>query len=245
MTAIEESINKFCGYFSEQIQSIRSITIAESEENNGNIDNFQIKFYKKVLLITALDTLAGIRFPKQRFPSLNKNNRNRFIKFLEISRAWEDGKLISVPFLYEYIEKGSLSDGLLRFYITQIMSKYNADGSINIPSREIDQLKEALFELAATEQEEKAIMECQHYELMYRYRNYLIHESREPGYAMEILPDESDPYYHGYLGKDKMVLAYPIELFLKLVENSVNYLATYLKTHKLNPYDFVEETTRW
>ena len=125
------------------------------------------------------------------------------------------------------------------------MSKHRAEGSFNIPFRELDQPIEALYELSATEEEEKAIMECQHYELMYRYRNYLIHESREPGEAMEIFPDESDPYYHGYIGQDNLVLAYPLELFVKIMGNSVDYISKYLKTHKLNPYDFVQKTTRW
>lgn len=245
MSAIEDKINSFCGYFYGQIESIRSLTIIETNDKPRDIEDSQIKFYKKVLLITALDTLAGIRFPKQRFPSLNKNNRNRFIRFLEVSRCWQSGELVSIPFLAEHIEKGSLSNGLLRFYVTEIMNKFNVDGSINLPSKKIDEPKETLFELAATEQEEKAIMECQHYELMYRYRNYLIHESREPGYAMEILPDENDPYYHSYIGQDKLVLAYPLELFVKLFENALDYLSNYLKSHKLNPYDFVEETTRW
>ncbi len=246
MSAIEDKIDDFCGYFYGQIESIRALNIVEGKDESRESENFQIKFFKKVLLITALDTLAGIRFPKQRFPSLNKKNRNRFIRFLEVSRCWQGGELVSIPFLSESKNKGSLSDGLLRFYVTRIMSKFNTDGSINIPSKGIDQPKEALFELATTEQEEKAIMECQHYELMYRYRNYLIHESREPGNAMEILPDENDPYYHSYIGQDKLVLAYPLELFVKLLENAVDYLSKYLKTHKLNPYDFVEEeTTRW
>jgi hypothetical protein len=245
MTTIEESIDKFCGYFYGQIESIRSLITLEGDGNTRDIENFQIKFYKKVLLITALDTLACIRFPKQRFPSLNKNNRSRFIRFLEVSKCWQSGELVSIPFLFENKDKGSISDGLLRFYIKNILKKFNANETTNIPSKNIDQPKEALFELATTEQEEKAIMECQHYELLYRYRNYLIHESREPGNAMDILPDENDPYYHSYVGQKKYVLTYPLDMFIKILENAVDYISKYLKNHKLNPYDFVEETDRW
>lgn len=245
MPTNDEIIDEFCGYFSDQIKSICAIKydVENSESKYG--ENYQIRFYKKALLITALDTLAGIRFPKKRFPSLHYKNRDRFKKFLETSRCWDGGKLVSIPFLSEQISKEKKSDSLLKIYVTEILNKYRDEGSLNIPFRTLDQPTETLFELSTTAEEEKAILECQHYELLYRYRNYLIHESREPGGAMEISPLESDPYYHGFIGQDMLVLAYPLELFVKIMKNSVDYISQYLKTHKLNPYDFVEKTTRW
>ena len=245
MPTNEEIIDEFCGYFYDQIESIRAITYTSEESVSQDIRNYQIRFYKKALLITALDTLAGIRFPKKRFPSLHFKNRDRFKTFLAKSRCWDGGELVSIPFLAEQISKGKNSNSLLNNYVTEILKKHKAEGSFNIPFRALDQPTDALFELAATELEEKAILECQHYELMYRYRNYLIHESREPGGAMEIFPDESEPYYHGYIGQDALVLAYPLELFVKIMKKSVDYITQYLKAHKLNPYDFVEKTTRW
>ena len=120
---------------------------------------------------------------------------------------------------------------------------YEEGGYINF--KQIDEPLYVLLDLASTEQEEKVIIEYQHYHLLYRYRNYLIHESRQPGSSMEITQDSIEPYYHGYIGEKKLFLAYPIEMFVVILEKSVDYIKDYLEKHNFDPYDFVEETSRW
>ena len=183
-------IDEFCSYFYGQIRSIKSIRSGESQINEASGTGHQLRFYKKVLLITVLDILAGIRFPKQRYPALNKTNRQRFKRFIKDSGCWEGGELVSIPFLAEFALTKDLSDGLLKNHVLEKLSNFNADGAFNIRFTEIDEPIKSLLSLAATEKEEKAIEDCQHLELMYRYRNYLVHEAREPGSAMEIFPDE-------------------------------------------------------
>lgn len=240
-----KKIEFFCNYFRDQVKVIQALAVDPTAANGIDQENHQTRFYKKSLLITHLDTLAGIRYPAARYPLLNKKNRERFIQFLSSSRVWPEGVFVSIPFLAEHINSGKISKGHLRDFVTKKISDNFGDGSFNIRSSRIDESLGILLEMATTEQEEKIINENQHVELLYRYRNYLIHESREPGNAMEIVPDENEPYYHGYIGNERLFLAYPIVLFIKILEKAIDYVEDYLKSNKLNPYDFVKETARW
>ena len=240
----DQKIDLFCKYFNDQVKVIQALRIDSNAAEGTDQENYQIIFYKKALLVTQLDTLAGIRCPDGRYPQLNKRNRERFIKFLSSSGIWPEGDLISIPFIAEHTKTGKISKGILRDFVTNKLSTHFAEKTFNIASKKIDEPIENLLKIATTEQEEKVINENHHFELLYRYRNYLVHESRIPGNAMEVVP-ENEPYYHGYIGEDKLFLAYPINLFVNILVRAIEFVEKYLKSNKFNPYDFVQETSRW
>lgn len=243
--SIEQAIKQFCGYFRDQIRVIEALSIDAEKAAGTDQESHQIRFYKKVLLITQVDTLAGIRYPKDRYPQLNKRNHERFIIFLREHNIWPEGNLVSIPFLREAAISGKLSKGKLR---QTVESKHDAmfeDGSFNIDFRNIDVSDHELLQLCTTEQEEKSVRENTHYELLYRYRNYLVHEARVPGKAMEVTNDNDGPYYHGYIGEQRLFLTYPLAHFMNITSRSVEVIEAYLTENQFNPYDFVSETTRW
>ena len=244
MASIEEKIDYFCGYFADQAHVINALAVVEEQAEDTDKERHQIRFYQKALLITHIDTLAGIRYTEKRYPQLNKKNKERFIQFLESSGAWPEGQLVSIPFLEEYTKNGKIGAGLLKDHITEKLAANYEEGSFNIKASIIDDSRDVLIELSSTEQEEKAINENRHYELLYRYRNYLVHESREPGNAMEVVP-EDEAYYHGYIGDERLFLAYPLKLFQRIFERSLEHVEGYLKENGIDPYDYVKETVRW
>jgi hypothetical protein len=244
MATVEEKIEFFCGYFYDQARVINALTVDAEAAQGTDQENHQIRFYKKALLITHIDTLAGIRYTEGRYPQINKKNKERFIQFLAASGVWPSGNMVSIPFLSEYTKNGKIFNGRLKDFVTDKLSK-NFDGdSFNVRASVIDEPFEKLIELSTTEQEEKAILENRHFELLYRYRNYLVHESREPGNAMEVVP-EDEAYYHGYIGEDRLFLAYPINPFVGILERSIEYVEGYLKENVIDPYEYVKETVRW
>ena len=244
MATVEEKIDYFCSYFSDQARVINALTIDAEAAQGTDQERHQIRFYRKALLITHIDTLAGIRYAESRYPQLNKKNKERFIQFLLASGIWPSGNMVSIPFLAEYTKNGKISKGRLNSFITDKLNDNFEEGSFNVRASVIDEPFEKLIEMATTEQEERVILENRHYELLYRYRNYLVHESREPGNAMEVVP-EDEAYYHGYINEDRLFLAYPANLFVGLLERSINYISEYLKENKIDPYEFVKETVRW
>jgi hypothetical protein len=240
---ITKKIEFFCDYWRDDLKMIDALTVRTITSQQTDQERHKTVFSKKVLLITVLDTLAGVRYPKERYPQLNKKNQERFIKFCTNSEIWPEGNLVSVPFLEEHTKTGKIAKaGRLSKFIEDRM--ITREDSLNILVKSIDEPLEKLLALATTEEETKAIRENRHYELLYRYRNYLVHESIEPGSAMEVVP-EDDPFYHLYADGPKLYLAYPIGMFKQILERAVQYIECYLKANNFDPYASVNETARW
>lgn len=103
-----------------------------------------------------------------------------------------------------------------------------------------------VYPLAKREAEEKALEEVQHWSLLYRYRNHLVHEFREPGYGMEVFAQDSgEACYHSYINDPRFYLVYPVDLFRSLAESAVVGLEVYFLEQGLDPYDRVGDTSRW
>jgi hypothetical protein len=116
----------------------------------------------------------------------------------------------------------------------------------SIPVTQIDIFPDELRPLVVTEQEEREMNEVQHLALLYRYRNHLVHEFREPGEAMEVFAEDGDePCYHGYAHDSQFYLVYPIGLFESLAESAIVKLAAYFASRDIDPYERVADTSRW
>jgi hypothetical protein len=237
----QERINRFISYFRGQQTAIQVLRFSEEFERARDPESGNLRFYKKVLLITALDTLAGIQYPKANYPQLNRRNQERVVSFVSESGIWPDGSLVSIPFLSK---QSAVTGKRLSEVVHQRLSKRHNNQDFSVACREIDLPIEELLKLASTEQEEKAIRDHQHFALLYRYRNYLVHESREPGYAMEIGTDEA-PYYHSYINDNRLYLCYPLAHFGTLLNNAIAYVEAFLTQHELDPYEFVSDTSSW
>jgi hypothetical protein len=88
---------------------------------------------------------------------------------------------------------------------------------------------------------EKITLESlQHVNLLYAYRNSLVHEFRAPGYSLE-LEDDKDPFYmsmsdvgdveSGY----RWELSYPVAFIEVLCDKCITNLEAYLKKDRLDP----------
>lgn len=246
MDEINSQIENFCSYFRRQASVISGLQSVPEDAGRVSPTDYQIRFYQKVLLVTALDTFACIRFPKENYPSLHKKNRERFIRFISDYSSWQDGARVSLPFLFDDLNKYTSKSSRLLLFIRNKIDQFDINDGILLTPYRIDELPEHLLQLAHTEKEEELIWYYQHYALLYRYRNFLVHESREPGHAMDGIRDtESEAYYHGYINKPKWHLAYPVELFNRIFLNSLENLKTYLVENQLDPFAFVGDTTRW
>lgn len=245
---VEDQINEFFCYFSRQIEIISNLDINQNNIQNAGPEDRQIHFYQKVLIVTALDTLAGIRFSKDHYPGLNKKNRERFIRFITEYGGWEHGSLVSTPFLIDGLSKKKLNNGKLADHLRKKMQHFNSKSGDYHDPTVFDETPTALLRHAKTEKEEELVWYNQHSAIFYRYRNFLVHEARTPGYAMEgVRNSEDGAFYHGYIGNvlEGWHLAYPIKLFFMLLTNSINNLKAYYQEQNQDPFSFVGDTTRW
>lgn len=239
---IAESIDQFCSYFEREAVAIAHVCVEgghDIETGAGNQSR-----YRKTLYVTAIDTLACLRFHASAYPQLNRRNRERFIRFLREYGAWPEGDLVSLAFLKDELETSKLIGRPLGRHVTAELSKFSTEDGGSLPASSIDVPLAALMSLATTEKEEEALREYQHFALFYRYRNSLVHESRQPGTAMEVFATEG-AYYHGYIGDPRWYLGYPLTLFQTLLTRSIAGFRSYLKNNQIDPYSLVDDKARW
>ncbi|MBL8385372.1 MAG: hypothetical protein JNM90_19980 [Burkholderiales bacterium] len=243
--SIAESIAGFCAYFERQVENIGRVVIASDASGNADFGAGSEFRYRKALYVTAIDTLAGLRFHKSAYPQLSRQNRERFTRFVRQHASWPEGDLVSLPFLKEELESMKLLARPLGRHVVASVAQFSSDNGGALPVAKIDEPISKLQSLVSMEREEDALREYQHLALLYRYRNSLVHESREPGNAMEVFSTSGEPYYHGYLRDPQWYLAYPPALFEGLLKRSIGSFREYLISNAIDPYSLVEDKARW
>lgn len=105
-----------------------------------------------------------------------------------------------------------------------------------------------LLPFVETPKDDELLRGRRHVELLYSYRNHLVHEFREPGYDRGVLGDDVTPYYMGMItkqGNGVWELAYPTNFFAWVTERALANLRTYLEVNHLDPYAFYRFGSPW
>jgi len=233
-------LGNFIEYFRKQIKVVNALGCAP-DEIVGLTGRENVTLYKKIAYVSLLDCFASVRFNRHAYSQLFKKNNIRFTRFLEECGDWEVGGLISLDFLRDRLPKAS-TNGRLSKYISQKLSNLGNEFGDTICAKDVDESPAKLLALASTEAEEEAILHCQHYSIMYRYRNNLVHQARRPGGAAEFMSqDQTEACYHNYAGDPAMYLLYPLGLFRRLCESSLEKLERYLEENKLDPHNLEDD----
>lgn len=222
----QERTEQYVSYFRDQLSSI---------------DSLQTRLHKKILLVIILDSLSRARYP------LSTKVKKRFLKMINEHAVWEHANRVSV-----YQVSLSLTPQMspsLREYVTTFHAKWP---EWKMPGLEADPLISDIEQLASTQEEKKLLEECTHSNLLYVYRNHLVHEFREPGHALEMDQRDISPYYHSLTNlsaetqnKETWELVYPLGFFKQLVSNSLTTLHNYLLAYDLDPYSYYAFGTQW
>jgi len=244
MSATEQAIEQFCAYFDREIGEIARLAIAH-DDGCSEPSSASGTLYRKVLYVTMLDSLAGLRFNKKAFPELHRQNRARFFRFVIEDCSWSEAELVSLPFLFQRLKEQSLDHCTLGQLVRERISQFSTEDGGTVAASDMDERASVLSKHATTEEEKAAICEYQHIALLYRYRNRLVHESREPGYAMEVFGESAAPYYHSYVGDDAWYLGYPLAMFERLIRSGLDGFRSYLTTNSVDPYSLLDDAHRW
>lgn len=222
-----QNTEKYCSYFEGQLRQIQTLND---------------RLHKKVLLLVILDTLGRARYPD------DENNKSRFIKVIKEHIRWENSSRVS---LYRIMlsSRSQHFDDLTKFAYESV-NKWN---EWELPNLSADPLIDEVQHLATDEQGRKLMRESTHSNLLYAYRNHLIHEFREPGAGMEMDSRDIAPYYHrmihlqpnGNDEKETWELVYPLGFFVTLATSCLQKLKQHLLMNDLNPYSFYEFGTLW
>ncbi|NOQ87384.1 MAG: hypothetical protein GQ550_00520 [Gammaproteobacteria bacterium] len=236
-------IAKFCDAFEEQISAINHLKPESVPEKDIN----HIQLYKKSLVMSAIDTLAGLRFTKENYKALNLQNKKRFVRFIAEFAEWENGPFISVPYLFDQLARRDLKESDLYDYLYDRIEKHEEDGEGScLHIEDVDVLAVELFELAKTEYEEQLILKSQHYSLFYEYKNCKTNTLSESGGVMETFQYAHPNYYSGkrsaHHGLIQWQLSYPLAHFNALFSSGLKNMRQYFIKADINPYLLVDDS---
>ena len=223
--AIRDDIDQYIVYFKAQNQEIA--TVAHPA-------------FKKVLYLVEIDTLSRAAFPR------GSGNRQRVVQFIDTCSNWNDKDKVSAVQLKFALERNGILSGQLYDSIKGRINSW-AYGLIIRPN---DDLTLVEAQQLSTPSESKYVNDARYSQLLYTYRNHLIHEFREPGRGMDLGIDlPPTPYYLGMdrlsTGQSSWELVFPVQFLRGLCEGCINGLEAQLCANNQNPYDAYEFGTMW
>lgn len=232
-----ESIDSFISFFKNQADLVASIQGGSEASGAASDPQIRVAIHKKILYCAILDSLAGIRCSGKKF-----SNHDRFICFVCQHSDWPEGEMISVPILYERLN----SNSSLKHHLFTKIQGHDPNAGNTDPCSIFDEPKHVLWRLAVDGSERKMINQSRHYELLYKYRNFIVHEFREPGYGADVLaPDASEPRYHAHLTDPTWRLLYPEGFLSKLVHSALDSLHSYFVSQNIDPYTRIKDSSKW
>lgn len=225
------NISSFVSSFGNHIENIGKIAI----ESNP-------KRYKKILYVSVLEGIASARYP-------SKRPRDRFIKLVHSLGGWNDSERISLPHLVAALER--TSDGrfeeIREFFYLQLRD-WGSGGPTYLDK---DPLFSEVQKRWPKEEGRDIKMKClnmelkklRHVELLYGYRNYLVHQSIQVTQS----PAEGEDLYPFYEAFDDHLtifgnkvsewhLVYPHKFLEQLCKTCLISLEQYLKDNRKDPY---------
>jgi hypothetical protein len=221
---LQKDIEQYINYFREKLPEISAIASHH---------------YQKTLYVTLLDCLS-----RSGFPHLTRKNKCRFVKFINTCSDWNDKDRVSVPQLKLLLDSNGIASGAL---YTAVLKRLNgwSKGEILRPNSDptIDELEPLL-----NADERRLVEKAKYAELLYNYRNHLVHEFRQPGYGMDLSEMPTTPYYHELTkgaGRDSWELVFPSDFLHDLCSESISGLDCHLNSNNINPYDAYEFGTLW
>lgn len=224
MCANIEAIEHFIDYFQKQ---------------KINISTIQSILCRKIIYVTALDTIARAAFGKA------STNHDRYIKLLNELTNWPYRNHVSIPQLCLALEKEGVQNNLYREAKAQLVCWPH--GQILLLDN--SPLFSTLKPLAKSKLDHCLLFKSLYSELFCNYRNNLIHEFREPGLGFEGLSTVNQPYYHGLTDLETNIetweLVFPIGFFDYLYEEALVGLKKHLACNDIDPYCQFELGSKW
>jgi hypothetical protein len=229
MSNLTEDIKFFIYHFKEQSTIIYSASFSAYEKQN-----------KKILFMCLIDALS------QTYKG--KNHREQFVEIIKKFSGWKDFSKVSLPHLNEFLKKyPDDSFAALRKYCSEKMINWQPGDLINLDKEpditEINTLWPDEYKKIKIDSKEISVDSFSHAQLLYSYRNTLVHEFREAGYGIGSR-NIDEPHYHAMYGPESdsytWEMVYSVNFFKKISDEIIVNLEQYYIKNKINPYSKYE-----
>jgi len=230
---MDNPINQnICDFFDYHDKLRNSIINAEFD--------YQSEVNRMVLLFVLIDSLSVSISPEE------NNVRERFKSFIKKFSDWGNNERYSLVQIYYAIKEGKIeiSEDLFVYIEKKIKSKIR--GQVFNPD-----FDEVLNSPNLIKNNLSKIDKYSYLELLWRFRNYLIHEFRIPGRGWNI--SDGDEIYYLSVSVDDDIergeytweLIFPIQYINLLVKNSIFNAKKYCLEKELDPSKSFDYNTLW
>ena len=222
---IRDAIAQYLAFFKARNQAIAGIADAT---------------FKEVLYLVEIDTLSRAAFPTI------VGHRKRVVRFIDTCSGWQDKDRVSAVQLKLALEGEGIRSGQL---YDSVNRRINAWGYGLIIRPEDDLTLGEVLPLA-TPRDRSCVTTARYAELLYMYRNYVVHEFRTPGQGIDLGDDlPPTPYYIGTDcpggGQNSWELVFPGHFLHGVCDGCLSGLEVHLITNNLNPYDAYDFGPMW
>ena len=200
-----------------------------------SVGNVVSPFHRKILYATALDSLARAAYG-------SGGNRDRLTRLIREISGWEDSERVSLPQLQLKLRSAGLFRRRLYRQVSLSLKSWGEGVRVGLKH------SPNVYELSpvADAAEMKFIEDARYSELLYTYRNNLVHEFREPGYGWDVSGTAERPFYMSYLGREpQWELTFPVRFFGDLVAGTIDGLRAHLLAKKIDPYRNFDFGSMW
>ncbi|NQU83385.1 MAG: hypothetical protein HQ536_01610 [Parcubacteria group bacterium] len=230
----KDDIETFFTYIEEALKAIKKINTP---------DKSNTRVFKKILYCTIVDTLSKCAHPQK------TDNGKRFRDFVSEFGNWDERNKVSLPQLKLYLDKQSNECfNFLKNFVEQKINQWEEALICETKNLEHDPTLKEIIKFCSNRKKQEELKFFQHISLLWKYRNFLIHEFREPEGSFE---GENDYEIHYYSQTDLNTqeetweLVYPLSFFEKLAETCTNNLKKKFLVEKTSPYDSFAFSSEW
>lgn len=208
------------------------------------------RLLKKNILVSILDALSRTT------SNYADGNRERFNGIVANFGGWPNHTRVSAPHIGYFLRnlRAPAFEGV-RSFINEVTRKNSHGGFVTLScDPELDEVKK-LWPIPPEQKlvNQLSLSSFTHLNLLYQYRNSLVHELREPGQGMEFHENHDEPFYHGMTtigddgseGEQTLELVYPLNFYFSLTENVLTNVERYLRKNGINPYSCYRFGSSW
>jgi hypothetical protein len=224
--------------------------IREKLEGIDTLDSEALRTHRKVLYVAFIDSLSAIVFPAY------LHNRERFTAFVAQFGNWPDAGRISTPHLARALALNpDPAYNTVRALVSQSFGKWSP-GAL-VPLSQDLEAGVVGTHWPRGKNYERAVQGAswehfKHAELLYAYRNSLVHGFRGLGLGHELSEDQ-EPYYlssHDATpdAPSKLPhweLIYPVAFLSSLAQSSLVAVESHLRANRIDPVEVLRSGRFW
>ncbi len=224
--------------------------VRDKLERIDDIKADELSIHKRVLYVTYIDSLSALIFPAY------TQNRARFTDFVVKFGGWQHAERVSTPHLVRALSLNpDPAYDKVRALALKTLNAWRSGSHIDLSSD-----LEAGFvgtHWPPGKSYEQPIAgaawtHLKHVELLYAYRNSLVHDFRALGPSYD-LPEDEEPYYisthtssaNGTVSEFHWELVYPSAFLRTLAMSALATVETHIRGNQIDPIEVLSTGRYW